>query len=66
MNRKISRILKTNIALYSLCLVAFVVAAIPVSPILAAAEAAAVVLIFLLSRRNSASAQKSVKQYMER
>ena len=66
MNRKISRILKTNIILYSLCLIAFVVAAIPVSPLLAAAEAAAVVLIFLFSRRNSASAQKSVRQYMER
>ena len=66
MNRKISRILKTNIVLYSLCMIAFVVAAIPVSPILAAAEAVAVVLILLLSRRNSASAQKSVKQYMER
>ncbi len=66
MNRKISRILKTNIALYSLCLIAFVAAAIPVSPALAAAEAAAVVLIFLLSRRNSVSAQQSVKQYMER
>ncbi len=66
MNRKISRILKTNILLYSVCLVAFVLAAIPVSPLLAIGEAAAVVLIFLVSRRNSASAQKSVRQYMER
>ena len=66
MSRKISRILRTNIVLYTLCMIAFVVAAIPVSPLLAAAEAAAVVLILLLSRRNSVSAQKSVKQYMER
>ena len=66
MNRKISRILRTNIVLYSLCMIAFVVAAIPVSPALAAAEGVVVVLVFLLSRRNSVSAQKSVKQYMER
>ena len=66
MNRKISRILRTNIVLYSLCMIAFVVAAIPVSPALSAAEGVVVVLVFLLSRRNSVSAQKSVKQYMER
>ena len=66
MNRKISRILRTNIILYSICLVLFVLAAIPVSPLLAAAEAVVVLLVFLLSRRNSVSAQKSVKQYMER
>ncbi len=30
MNKKISRILRTNITLFSLCLVAFVLAAIPV------------------------------------
>ena len=66
MNRKISRILRTNIILYSICLVLFVLAAIPVSPLLAAAEAVVVLLVFLLSRRNSVSAQQSVKQYMER
>ena len=66
MNKKISRILRTNIALFSLCLVAFVVAAVPVSPVLALAEAVVVVLVFLLSRRNSASAQQSVRQYMQR
>ena len=66
MNKKITRVLKTNMALYSLCLVAFVVAAFFVSPLLAIGEAVVVVLILLLSRRNSVSAQKSVKQYMER
>ena len=66
MNRKISRILKTNMILYSLCLVLFVAAAVPVSPLLAAAEAAVMVLVFFVSRRNNLSAQKSVKQYMER
>ena len=66
MNKKISRILKTNITLYTLCMIAFVAAAVPVSPMLAAAEAVAVVLLLLLSRRNSVSAQKSVRQYMER
>ena len=66
MNKKISRILRTNITLFSLCLVAFVIAAIPVSPVLALVEAVVVVLVFLLSRRNSASAQQSVRQYMQR
>ena len=66
MTRKISRILKTNMILYSLCLVLFVVAAVPVSPLLAAAEAVVMVLVFVVSRRNSLSAQKNVKQYMER
>ena len=66
MNRKISRILKTNMILYSLCLMLFVAAAVPVSPLLAAAEAAVMVLVFIVSRRNSLSAQKNVKQYMER
>ena len=66
MNRKISRVLRTNIILYSLCLIVFVAAAIPVSPVLAAAEAVGVVLIFLISRHNSRSAQQSVRQYMER
>ena len=66
MNRKISRVLRTNTILYSLSLVVFVVAAIPISPLLAVVEAAAVVLLFLVSRRNSRSAQQSVRQYMER
>ena len=66
MTRKISRILKTNMILYSLCLVLFVAAAVPVSPLLAAAEAVVMVLVFVVSRRNSLSAQKNVKQYMER
>ena len=66
MNKKISRILRTNIVLYSLCLVAFALAAIPISPILAAAEGVAAVLIILISRRNSRAAQKSVRQYMDR
>ena len=66
MNKKISRVLKTNMALYSLCLMAFVVAAFFVSPLLAIGEAVVVVLIYLLSRRNTHEAQQSVRQYMER
>ena len=66
MNKKITRILRTNITLYSLCLVAFALAAIPVSPVLAAAEGVVAVLIWLVSRRNSRAAQQNVRQYMER
>lgn len=66
MNKKISRILRTNTMLYLLCMVLFVVAAFSVSPLLALAEAAVVVLIFFVSRRNNINAQQSVRQYMER
>ena len=66
MNKKISRILRTNTVLYLLCMVLFVVAAFSVSPLLALAEAAVVVLIFFVGRRNNINAQQSVRQYMER
>jgi len=66
LNKKVSRILSTNIALYSVCLIAFVLAAIPVSPLLALGEAIAAVLIFVLSSRRSKVAQKQVRQYLDR
>ena len=66
MNKKLARILRTNAALYILCLAAFAVAAIWVNPVLAAAEAAVTVAMFIVSRRRSRRAQQSVRQYLER
>ena len=66
MNRKIARILRTNMTLTSLCLVAFVAAAIPVDIRLAVGEAVVAVIIILLGLRRSRSTQQSMRQYVER
>ena len=66
MNKKLARILRTNAALYILCLAAFAVAAIWVDPVLATAEAAVTVIVFIVSRRRSRRTQQSVRQYLER
>ena len=39
MSKKLIRGFRTNIMLYGMCLAAFVIAAIPLSPLLAVAEA---------------------------
>ena len=65
MSKKIIRGFRTNMALYSLCLLAFVIVTIPVEPLLAAGALAAVVVLLLGNRRNK-MAQASVRQYMDR
>ena len=64
MSKKIIRGFRTNMALYGLCLIAFVIVTIPFEPLLAEAAVAAVVLL-VGSRRNK-MAQASVRQYMDR
>ena len=66
MNRKLTRALKTNIALYSICLVLFVAAAASVSPLLAVCEGAATLLIFVISHFRSKRTQQRMRQYLER
>ena len=66
MNRRIARILRTNLTLTTLCLVAFVAAAIPVDIRLAVGEAVVAVIIILLGLRRSRSTQQSMRQYVER
>ena len=66
MNKRLARILRTNAALYILCLAAFAAAAIWVEPVLAAVEAAVTVAVFIMSRRRSRRVQQSVRQYLER
>ena len=66
MNRRIARILRTNLTLTTLCLVAFVAAATPVDIRLAVGEAVVAVIIILLGLRRSRSTQQSMRQYVER
>ena len=53
MNKKISRILKTNVTLYMLCLALFVLAAIPIDLRLAIGEAVMAILVYVLCRKRS-------------
>ena len=57
-NKKISRILKTNVTLYMLCLALFVLAAIPVDLRLAIGEAVMAILVYVLCRKRSRSTQQ--------
>ena len=53
MNKRIARLLRTNITIFSLCLVLFALAAIPFDVRLAIGEGVAAVAFFLLGRRPS-------------
>ena len=66
MNKKISRILKTNVTLYMICLLLFVLAAIPVDWRLAVGEAALAILVYMVCRKRSRSTQQSLRQYLDR
>ena len=66
MNKKISRILKTNVMLYMICLLLFVLAAIPVDWRLAVGEAALAILVYVICRKRSRSTQQSLRQYLDR
>ena len=64
MNKRIARLLRTNITIFSLCLVLFALAAIPFDVRLAIGEGVAAVAFFLLGRRRSkATQQKSAPVY---
>lgn len=66
MNKRIARLLRTNITIFSLCLVLFALAAIPVDVRLAIGEGVAAVVFFLLGRRRSKATQQSLRQYIQR
>lgn len=66
MNKRIARLLRTNITIFSLCLVLFALAAIPVDVRLAIGEGVAAVAFFLLGRRRSKATQQSLRQYIQR
>lgn len=66
MNKRIARLLRTNITIFSLCLVLFALAAIPFDVRLAIGEGVAAVAFFLLGRRRSKATQQSLRQYIQR
>lgn len=66
MNKRIARLLRTNITIFSLCLVLFALAAIPFDVRLAIGEGVAGVAFFLLGRRRSKATQQSLRQYIQR
>mgnify|MGYP002561508119 FL=1 len=66
MNKRIARLLRTNITIFSLCLVLFALAAIPFDVRLAIGGGVAAVAFFLLGRRRSKATQQSLRQYIQR
>ena len=66
MNKRIARLLRTNITIFSLCLVLFALAEIPFDVRLAIGEGVAAVAFFLLGRRRSKATQQSLRQYIQR
>lgn len=66
MSKKLIRGFRTNTMLYAMCLLAFVAAAIPFSPLLAVAEAMVSVLVVYVGVRRNRMAQHSVRQYLDR
>ena len=66
MSKKIIHGFRTNMTLYSLCLVVFVAVTVPFQPLLAAAEGLVAILVILVGRRRTKMAQASVRQYMDR
>ncbi len=66
MNKRIARLLRTNITIFSLCLVLFALTAIPFDVRLAIGEGVAAVAFFLLGRRRSKATQQSLRQYIQR
>ena len=66
MSKKLIRGFRTNIMLYGICLVAFVIAAIPLSPLLALGETLVSALVLYVGVRRNRMAQHSVRQYLDR
>ena len=64
-NKKLSRLLEPNLQLYFLCLLAFTLAAVTVSPLLALAEGGATVALYAYFRSSSKKRRQSVLQYID-
>ena len=65
MHKKLSRLVEPNLQPYFLCLALFVAAAIPIQPLLAAAEALVLVLLYVFYSYQSARRRRNVMQYIE-
>ena len=65
MHKKISRLVEPNLQPHFLCLILFVLATIPVQPWLAAVEAAVLVGMYLLHRRQNRRRRRSLMRYLD-
>ncbi len=65
MNKKLSRLLEPNMKLYFFCLLAFSAAAIPFSPLLAAAEGCVTVALYVYFTRVNRVRRQSILQYID-
>ena len=64
-NKKLSRLLEPNLQLYFLCLLAFTLAAVTVSPLLALTEGVATVALYAYFVRSNKKRRQSVLQYID-
>ena len=64
-NKKLSRLLEPNLQFYFLCLLAFTLAAVTVSPPLALAEGVATVALYAYFVRSNKKRRQSVLQYID-
>jgi len=64
-NKKLSRLLEPNLQLYFFCLLAFTLAAVTVSPLLALAEGMATVALYAYFVRSNKKRRQSVLQYID-
>ena len=64
-NKKLSRLLEPNLQLYFLCLVIFTLAAVPFAPLLALAEGAATVGLYVYSTNRNKKRRQNILQYID-
>ncbi|MEA4992855.1 MAG: DHH family phosphoesterase [Oscillibacter sp.] len=64
MNKKFSRLLEPNLKLYFLCLLLFAAVTVPVQPLLAAAEGAVTVGMYLFFRSSTQKRKQGILQYI--
>ena len=64
-NKKLSRLLESNMKLYFLCMVVFTVAAIPVSPLLALVEGVVTVGLYAYFTNRDQKRRQSILQYID-
>lgn len=65
MHNKLSRLIEPNLQPYFLCLALFALVTATVQPWLAGFEGAAVIVLYVLYRRQSRKRRRSVMQYLE-
>ncbi len=65
MRKKLSRLIEPNIQPCFLCLILFIIAAVPVQPWLAVVEAAVMTAFFIAYRKQRSRRRRSAMQYLE-